>query len=63
MGKMRELFKIIRDTEGVFHANIGTTKEQNGMDQQKQKILKRGGKNTQKNYTEKILKTQITMMV
>ena len=32
------------------------------MDQQKQKIFKRGGKNTQ-NYTEKILKTQIKMMV
>ena len=29
----------------------------------KQKILRRGGKNTQKNYTKKILMTQITMMV
>ena len=28
-----------------------------------QKILRRGGKNTQKNYTEKIFMTQITMMV
>ena len=31
--------------------------------QQKQKILRRGGKNTQKNYTKKILMTWITMMV
>ena len=30
---------------------------------QKQKILRRGGKNTQKNYTRKIFTTQITMMV
>ena len=30
---------------------------------QKQKILRRGGKNTQENYTKKILMTQITMMV
>ena len=31
--------------------------------QQKQKILRRGGKNTQKNYTKEILVTWITMMV
>ena len=31
--------------------------------QQKQKILRRGGKNKQKNYTKKIITTQITMMV
>ena len=31
--------------------------------QQKQKILRRGGKKTQKNYTKKILMTQITTMV
>ena len=30
---------------------------------QKQKILRRGGKNIQKNYTKKILMAQITMMV
>ena len=30
---------------------------------QKQKGLKRGGKNTQKNYTKKVLITQTTMMV
>ena len=30
---------------------------------QKQTILKRGGTNTQKNYTEKIFLTQITMIV
>ena len=31
--------------------------------QQEQKILRRGGKNTQKNYTKNIFITQITMMV
>ena len=30
---------------------------------QKQKVLRRGGKNTKQNYTKKILMTQITMMV
>jgi len=29
----------------------------------KQKILRRGGKNTQKNYIKKIFTTQITSMV
>ena len=29
----------------------------------KQKILRRGGKNTQKNYTKKIFMTQIIIMV
>ena len=49
MGKTRDLFKKIRDTKGVFHAKMGTIKDRSGMDQ-KQKRLRRGGKNTQKNY-------------
>ena len=49
MGKTRDLFKKIRDTKGIFHAKMGTIKDRNsnGMDKQKQKILRRGGKNTQ----------------
>ena len=38
-------------------------KDRNGMDLTKVKILRRGGKNTQKNYTKKIFMTQITMMM
>ena len=49
MGKTRDLFKKMRDAKGTFHAKMGTIKERNGMDLQKQKILRRGGKNTQKN--------------
>ena len=56
MGKTRDLFKKIRDTKGTFHAKMGTIKDRNGMDLQKQKILRRGGKNTQK-YTKKIFMT------
>ena len=63
MGKTRDLFKKIRDTTGTFHAKMGTIKVRNGMDQQKQKILRRGGKNAKKNYTEKIFMTQIITMV
>ena len=63
MGKTRDLFKKIRDTKGTFHAKMGSTKGRNGMDLTEQKILRRGGKNTQKNCTKKILMTQITTMM
>ena len=63
MGKTRDLFKKIKDTKGTFHAKMGTVQDRNGMDLQKQKILRRGGKNTQKNCTKKSFMTQIIMMV
>ena len=63
MGKTGDLFKKIRDTKGIFHAKMGSIKKRNGMDLKKQKTLRRGGKNTQKNYTKKIFMTQITTMV
>ena len=31
MGKIRDPFKKIRDTEGIFHAKMGTMKDRNGM--------------------------------
>ena len=31
MGKIRDLFKKIRDTKGTFHAKVGTIKDKNGM--------------------------------
>ena len=63
MGKSRDLFKKIKDTKGTFHAKTGSIKDRNGLDLQKEKILRRGGKNTQKNYTNKIFMTQIITMV
>ena len=63
MGETRDLFKKIRDTERTFHAKMGPIKDRNSMDLTKQKILRRGDKNTQKNYPKKILMTWITMMV
>ena len=62
MGKTSNLFKNIRDTKGIFHAKMGTIKNRNGMDLRKEKILRRGGKNTQ-NCTKNIFTTQITTMV
>ena len=51
MGKTRDLFQKIRNTKGTFHTKMGIVKDRNG---RKQKILRRrGGKNTQKNYSKK----------
>ena len=60
MGRTRDLFKKIRDTKGTFHAKMGSIKDRNG---QKQKILRRDGKNTQKNCTKKTFTMQTTTMV
>ena len=61
--KIRDLFMKIRDTKGTFHAKMGTIKDRNGMDLTDTEILRRSGKNTQKNYTKKILITWLTTMV
>ena len=63
MGKTRDLFKKIRDTKGTFHAKMGWIKDRNGLDVTEAEDIKRGGKNTQKNCTEKIFMTKIITMV
>ena len=63
MGKTRDLFKKIRDTMGTFHAKMGSIKDRNGMDLTEQKVLRRGGKNTQEKCTRKNFTTQIITMV
>ena len=52
MGTTRDLFKKIRDTKGIFHAKISRIKDRNGMDLTEAKMLRRGDKNTPKNYTK-----------
>ena len=63
MGKIRELFKKIRDTKGTFHAKMGSIKDRNGMDLTEAEDIKKGGKNTQKNCIKKSFTTQIITMV
>ena len=62
MGNTRDFFKKIRDAKGTFHAKMGTIKDRNSIDQTEPEDIKRGGKNTQKNYTKMIFMTQITTM-
>ena len=63
MGKTRGLFKKIRDTKGIFNAKMRSIKDRNGRELTETRILRKGGKNTQKNCTKKIFTTQIIMMV
>ena len=62
MGKTRDLFKIIGDIKGTFHARMGMIKDRNDKDLTEAEEIKKWWKE----YTElykKILMTQITMMV
>ena len=67
MRKSRDLFKKIGDTKGIFHAKIGIIKDRNGMGiTEAEEIKKRWQEyytRIQKNYTKKILMTQLTMMM
>ena len=63
MGKTRDLFKKIGDIKGIFHTRRFTVKDRNGKDVTEQKLLRRGGKNTQKNIQKEVLVTQITTVV
>ena len=49
----RDLFKKIRDTKGTFHAKMGSIKDRNRMDLTEAEDIKKGGKNTQKNYKKR----------
>ena len=55
MGKTRALFKKIRDTKGTFHAKMGSIKDRNDTDLTEAKDIRRSDRNTEKNYTKKIL--------
>ena len=61
MGKTRDLFKKIRDTNGTFHAKMGSIKDRNGMDLTGAEDIKK----TWQEYTctKKIFTTKIITMV
>ena len=63
MGKTRDLFKKITDTEGTFHAKMGSIKDRNGMDlREAEDTKKRWQEYTEELYI-KVLMTWTTMMV
>ena len=63
MGMTRDLFKKIRDINGNISCKNGLNKGQKWYGPNRSRILRRGGKNTQKNCTKKIFTTKIIMMV
>ena len=51
MGKIRDLFKKIRDTKGIFHAKMGSIKDRNGMElTEAEDIKKRWQEHTEELY-------------
>ena len=63
MGKTRDLFKKIRDTNGTFHAKMGSIKDINGRDLTEAEDIKKRWLEYTEDYTKKIFTTQIIMMV
>ena len=63
MGKTRDLFKVIRDTKGTFHAKMGSIKDRNGMYLTEAEDIKKRWQDIQKHCTKKIFTTLIIRMV
>ena len=57
MGETRDLFKKIRDTKGIFQANMGSIKDRNDMD------LREEVARIHRRLYKKIFTTQIITMV
>ena len=55
MGKIRDLFKKIRDTKGIFHAKMGSINDRNGMDL----IRTEDSKKRWQEYTEELYKKDL----
>ena len=54
-GKTRDLFKKIRDTEGTFHAKMGSVKDRNGIDRTEAEDIKKRWQE----YTEELYKKDL----
>ena len=52
MGNTRDCYKKIRDTQGMFHAKMGTIKDRNGMDLTEAEDIKKRWQE----YTEELYK-------
>ena len=55
MGKTRDLFKNIRDTNRTFHAKMGSIKDRNGMDLTETEDIKKRWQE----YTEELSKKDL----
>ena len=55
LGKIRHLFKKIKDTKGPFHVKMGTIKDRNGMDLTEAEDIKKRWQE----YTEELYKKDL----
>ena len=55
MGKIRDLFKKIRDTKGTVHAKMSTKKDRNGIDLTEAEDIK----NRWQEYTKELYKREL----
>ena len=55
MGKIKDLFKKIRDTKGTFHAKMGSIKDRNGLDLTEAEDIKK----RLQEYTEELSKKDL----
>ena len=62
MGKIRDLFKKIRDAKGTFHAKMGLIKDRNSLDLTEAEDIKMWQEYIEELY-KKIFLTQIITMV
>ena len=66
MGKTRDLFKKIRDSKGIFHADMGTINERNSTDLTEAEDIKKRWEectDAKKIYAQKIFMTEVTTVV
>ena len=56
MGKIRDLFKKIRDTKGTFQAKISSIRDRNGMDLNEAEVIKKRWQE----YTEELYKKDLS---
>ena len=59
MGKTRDLFKKLRDTERTFHAKMGSIKDGNGLDLTEAEDIKKRWQE----YTEELYKKELTTQI
>ena len=50
MGETGDLFKKVRDTKGIFHANMGSIKDRNGMDLTEAEDIKKRWQQSSRQY-------------
>ena len=59
MRKTKDLFKKIRDTKGIFHAEMGTVKDRNDMDLKEAEDTKKRWQEYTEDLYRKIIMTQV----